>query len=87
MPVISNQEYQGSIRLRDGEPAAIAGEITSSEVRSMSGIPGLGAIPGLNQGVTTNSLTTENDELLIVITPHIVANRNQKTDAIWVTQN
>ena len=87
VPVISNQEYQGSIRLRDGEPAAIAGEITSSEVRSMSGIPGLGAIPGLNQGVTTNSLTTENDELLIVITPHIVANRNQKTDAIWVTQN
>jgi general secretion pathway protein D len=87
VPVISNQEYQGSIRLRDGEPAAIAGEITSSEVRSMSGIPGLAAIPGLNQGLTTNTLNTENDELLIVITPHIVANRNQKTDAIWVTAN
>jgi general secretion pathway protein D len=87
VPVISNQEYQGSIRLRDGEPAAIAGEITSSEVRSMSGIPGLGAIPGLNQGATTNTLNTENDELLIVITPHVVANRNQKTDAIWVTAN
>jgi general secretion pathway protein D len=87
VPVISNQEYQGSIRLRDGEPAAIAGEITSSDVRSMSGIPGLGAIPGLNQAMTTNTLMTENDELLIVITPHIIANRNQKTDAIWVTEN
>jgi general secretion pathway protein D len=87
VPVISNQEYQGSIRLRDGEPAAVAGEITSNDVRSMSGIPGLGAIPGLNQAMTTNTLNTENDELLIVITPHIIANRNPKTDAIWVTEN
>jgi general secretion pathway protein D len=87
VPIISNQEYQGSIRLRDGEPAAIAGEITSNDVRSMSGIPGLAGIPGLNQALTTNTLNTENDELLIVITPHIVANRNQKTDAIWVTAN
>jgi type II secretory pathway component GspD/PulD (secretin) len=53
----------------------------------MTGIPGLGVIPGLNQAMVNNSLTTENDELLIVITPHIVANRNLKTDAIWVTQN
>jgi general secretion pathway protein D len=27
VPVISNQEYKGSIRLSDGEPAVIAGEI------------------------------------------------------------
>ena len=87
VPIISNQEYQGSIRLQDGEPAVVAGEISSSDIRSMTGIPGLGVIPGLNQAMVNNSLTTENDELLIVITPHIVANRNLKTDAIWVTQN
>jgi general secretion pathway protein D len=86
VPVISNQEYQGSIRLRDGEPAAIAGQITSNESRSMSGIPGLGAIPGLNQAMVNNTLTTENDELLIVITPHIMANRSHATDEIWVTE-
>jgi pilus assembly protein CpaC len=87
VPIISNQEYEGSIRLQDGEPAVVAGEISSSDIRSMTGIPGLGVIPGLNQAMVNNSLTTENDELLIVITPHIVANRNLKTDAIWVTQN
>ncbi len=87
VPIISNQEYQGSIHLQDGEPAVVAGEISSSDIRSMTGIPGLGVIPGLNQAMVNNSLTTENDELLIVITPHIVANRNLKTDAIWVTQN
>ncbi len=87
VPVIANREYQGSIRLQDGEPAVIAGEISSSDTRSMSGIPGLGAIPGLNQAMVSNSLTTENDELLIVITPHIVSNRNRTTDEIWVTEN
>jgi general secretion pathway protein D len=87
VPVISNQEYEGSIRLQDGEPAVVAGEISSSDTRSMTGIPGLGVIPGLNQAMVNNSLTTENDELLVVVTPHIVANRGLKTDAIWVTQN
>ena len=86
VPVISNREYQGSIRLQDGEPAVVAGEISLSDQRSMSGIPGLGAIPGLNQAMVNNSVTTEDDELLIVITPHVVANRNRVTDEIWVTE-
>ena len=87
VPIISNQEYEGSIRLEDGEPAVVAGEISSSDIRAMTGIPGLGVIPGLNQAMVNNSLTTEDDELLVVITPHIVANRSPKTGAIWVTQN
>ncbi len=86
VPVISNKEYKGSIRLRDGEPAVVAGEISSSDQRSMSGIPGLGAIPGLNQAMVNNSLTKEDDELLIMITPHVVANRNRSTDEIWVSE-
>ncbi len=72
VPVISNQEYKGSIRLRDGETAVVAGEITTNDQRSMSGIPGLAAIPGLNQGVTDNTRMKEEDELLILITPHVV---------------
>ena len=31
VPVISNQEYKGSIRLRDGESAVVAGEITTND--------------------------------------------------------
>ena len=87
VPYISNKEYKGSIRLRDGEPAVVAGEISSSDQRSMSGIPGLGAIPGLNQAMVNNTTTKEDDELLIVITPHIVSNRNHLTDEIWVSEN
>ena len=86
VPVISNEEYKGSIRLRDGEPAVVAGEITTNDQRSMSGIPGIAAIPGLNWAASDNTRMKEDDELLIVITPHVVARRNLTTDEIWVTE-
>src|SRR2546430_15311062 len=72
VPVIGNREYKGSITLLDGEPAVVAGQITHNETRALSGIPGLGSIPGFNKIATTNSKQIEDDELLVVITPHIV---------------
>ncbi|MGA8272964.1 MAG: hypothetical protein WB919_15485 [Candidatus Sulfotelmatobacter sp.] len=87
VPVISNEEYEGSIRLRDGEPAVIAGEITTNDEYSMAGIPGLQSLPGLSQALTDNTRMKEDDELLIVITPHVVANRARTADAIWITAN
>jgi tetratricopeptide (TPR) repeat protein len=86
VPVLSNQEYKGSIRLRDGEPAVVAGEITTNDQRSMSGIPGIAAIPGLNWAATDNTRMKEDDELLIVITPHVTASRDLATDEIWVSE-
>jgi len=75
VPVIGNREYKGSIKLVDGEPAVVAGEITHSETLALSGIPGLGEVPGLNKITATNSKQIQEDELLIVLTPHII-NRN-----------
>ncbi len=86
VPVLSNEEFKASIRLRDGEPAVVAGEITTNDQRSMAGIPWLAAIPGLNQALTDNNRMKEDDELLIVITPHVVASRNLTTNEIWVSQ-
>ena len=71
VPVIGNREYKGSINLQNGEPAVIAGEISRSETRDLSGIPGLSQIPGLNKLTATNEKQVEDDELLVVITPHI----------------
>jgi general secretion pathway protein D len=73
VPVIGNRQYSGSLTLLDGEPAVVAGQVSRSETLAMSGIPGLGALPGLNKITTTNSKQVENDELLLVITPHITA--------------
>jgi hypothetical protein len=86
VPVISNREYKGSINLADGEPAAVAGEVSHNDQRSLSGIPGLGFIPGLNQAMVNNSREEEDDELMIVITPHVLANTERTTDEIWISE-
>ena len=86
VPVIANQEYKGGIRLRDGETAVVAGEITTNDQLSMAGIPGIAAIPGLNQGATDNNRMKEEDELLILITPHVLENRHHATDEIWMSE-
>ena len=86
VPVISNREYKGSINLNDGEPAVVAGEVSQTDTRSMSGIPGLGFLPILNQAMVNNTKESESDELMVVITPHVLANFNRTTPEIWVSE-
>ncbi len=57
MPIINNREYTGSITLKDGEPAFVAGAVSHDEQHLLSGLPGLGEIPLLNQVVTTRTST------------------------------
>ena len=87
VPVISNREYKGSINLMDGEPAVVAGSVSHSEQRSLSGIPGLGSVPGLNKVMTTNSKQEDDDELLIVITPRVISRGAQEQGSeVWMTK-
>jgi general secretion pathway protein D len=86
VPVLSNTEYKGGIRLRDGEPAVVAGEISTNDQLSIAGIPGIGDIPLLNQAANDNNRMKEEDELLIVITPHVLANAKRTTDEIWLSE-
>ncbi len=86
VPVISNREYKGSINLQDGEPAVVAGEVSQTDTRSMSGIPGLGMVPILNQAMVSNTKQSETDELMVVITPHVLANTNRIAPEIWLSE-
>jgi general secretion pathway protein D len=84
VPVITNREYKGSIGLKNGEPAVIAGSVSSSEQRSLNGVPGLGNIPGLKNIVATNNKQETDDELLIVITPHVLTEGKDKQSEVWL---
>lgn len=86
VPVISNREYKGSVTLKDGEPAFLAGEVSETDTKSMSGIPGLGFIPGLNMAMVSNTKEEDYDELMIAITPHVVANFNRSGTTIWLSE-
>jgi general secretion pathway protein D len=86
VPVISNREYKGNINLNDGEPGVVAGEVSQTDTLSMSGIPGLGFLPGLNQAMVNNTKQSVSDELMIVITPHVLSNFNRTSPEIWLSE-
>jgi len=86
VPIIANREFQGSLVLMDGQPAVVAGEISQSETRSMTGVPGLGLVPGLNQIGTGNSKELDDDELLVVITPHVISEATEGQATVWMPQ-
>jgi general secretion pathway protein D len=87
IPVISNREYNGSISLKDGDEAVVAGEISRNDTYSMTGIPGLGFMPILKNIMANNTKEEDDDELMIIITPHILSSVNAKTPAIWISEN
>ena len=87
VPVISNREYKGSINLKNGQPAVIASVISNSEQRTLSGIPGLGQVPGLNKISASNTLENDEDELLVVITPQISRENQSVGREVWMTRN
>jgi general secretion pathway protein D len=85
VPVINNREYKGSINLNDGEPAVVAGTISRTEQLTMQGIPGLGFVPGLNKVMTNNSKQLDEDEFLLVVTPHILTMSPESGSEIWLS--
>jgi general secretion pathway protein D len=86
VPVIANREYKGSINLMDGQPAVVAGMVSRTEQRTMTGIPGFGAVPIFNQVMTTNSKEVDDDELLILITPRVVTRPENQNAEVWVAR-
>jgi general secretion pathway protein D len=73
LPEILNSEFSGFVSAKDGEPIVAAGNLMRSTSRTRSGWPGLAVIPGLGNVFSNTSKQLNDDELLIVITPHIIA--------------
>jgi general secretion pathway protein D len=87
VPIINNREYTGGVLLKDGEPAAIAGIVTTSDQRSLSGLPTFAQIPGFGVLASQHSHMESDDELLILITPHVVLESGQlDPPAIWLNK-
>ena len=72
VPVLSNRQYSATISLQDGESGVVIGTMDRSEQRSLSGIPGLAPLPVAGTATSDENKQVTEDELLMVITPHIV---------------
>src|SRR6266849_852544 len=71
-PIISQRKLEQEIRSKEGESNVLGGLITRSDTKSINGWPWLARIPLLRYFFSEDTHNTEDDEILIILTPHIV---------------
>ncbi len=71
-PVISQRKIEHDIRLKDGEVSVLGGLIERTDTKNINGIPGLAQLPLFRYLFSDNSNEVKEDEVLIVLTPHIL---------------
>jgi general secretion pathway protein D len=71
-PIISQRVVEHDIRLKDGEAFILGGLIERTDSKTLNGWPGFAKIPILRYLFSTDSTDHEEDEVLIVMIPHIV---------------
>jgi general secretion pathway protein D len=71
-PILATKNSEQTIRLREGEACILAGILNKQDIVSLSGIPGLGELPLLKYIFGSKSHEVIDDEIVFVLTPHIV---------------
>ena len=71
-PVISQRKIEHDIRLKDGEVSVLGGLIERTQTKNVNGIPGVAQLPLFRYLFSDNSNEVKEDEVLIVLTPHIL---------------
>ncbi len=71
-PVISQRKIAHEIRLKEGESSILAGLITKTDTKQLNGWPGLARVPILGHLFSDDNRSSDDDEVLMILTPHIV---------------
>lgn len=73
IPEIASRQYQGKVRLQDGQWAVIAGLVSTLDSETPTGIAGLSSIPGIGRLFTHQTHEKDLSETWIVLKPRLVA--------------
>jgi len=73
IPVINSQQYQGKVRLKDGEWGVIAGLVTTNDSATPTGIAGLSTLPWIGGLFTHHVHEQDRSDTLVVLKPHLVS--------------
>jgi general secretion pathway protein D len=69
---LGTQNVNGIPVIQNEESGVVAGIISKDDSRSLAGYPFLSRVPGLSYASAVHDKNVDDDELLVVITPHIV---------------
>jgi general secretion pathway protein D len=71
-PTFTQRNIEHDIQLQEGDVSVLGGLTEQDLTNAVQGIPGLGDIPGLKYLFSGTSKTTTDNEILIMLNPHVV---------------
>lgn len=80
-PSFSRRNVSTQVTVQDGDTIAIGGIINETNTQSSAGIPVLHRIPIIGYAFGSRSLARERTELVIFITPRVIYDTNEITEA------
>jgi len=72
LPALSTRRVESEMSLADGQTFAIAGLVDNRVTELLSKVPGIGDIPVLGKLFQSKSFSKSKNELLVIVTPHVV---------------
>jgi len=79
IPVLTSSNYVSDITVAEGQTVVMLSDMSNTESAAISGLPGLGELPGFQQTLSDTMKTTDSSELIMLITPHLVRRRSNST--------
>jgi len=76
-PSFTTRDAETTAVVQDGDTLAIGGIIQDQKTRTRSGIPYLMDLPAVGRFFESTQDTTDRTELIILITPHVVRNKDE----------
>jgi pilus assembly protein CpaC len=73
VPSITKREARTTIELRDGQSFAIAGLLSAINSRDIQQLPWIGSVPVLGALFRSASYRQQETDLVVIVTPHLVA--------------
>lgn len=74
IPILNSQQYTSEITVGNGQTALLLSNLNRSEMRAVSGLPGLGELPGFQDASDLNA-EADSSQLVLLLTPHIIRRR------------
>jgi pilus assembly protein CpaC len=73
IPSINKREARTTVELRDGQSFSIAGLLQTDSRRNVAQLPWIGSVPVLGTLFSSKSFVAQDTDLVVIITPHLVA--------------
>jgi type II secretory pathway component GspD/PulD (secretin) len=71
IPILNSQQFASDVTVSDGDTALLVSTLTRSQAAAISGVSGLGELPGFQTATADTVTNSDSSELILLVTPRV----------------